>query len=108
MTYCCSFSNSKAVVLACGHLRWIYLILGFVTCGLVLLTRARLAFTLWQLDWVIAVDGFLWALLAPLVVILMRLIPRELVRDFAYKAIAHPIWPFQAYRNITYRLYDVH
>jgi hypothetical protein len=90
--------------LACGHLRWIYFILGFVTCGLVLLTLSRLAFTLWQLAWVAAVDGFWWVLLAPLVVIPVRLMPCELGRYFANKAVAHPTVPVQAYRNTAYRL----
>jgi hypothetical protein len=50
MTYYYHFSNIKAVIVARGHLRWIYPILGFVACGLVFLSLSRLALSLWQLE----------------------------------------------------------
>jgi hypothetical protein len=79
------------VALISGHLRWIYLIFGFIPCGSVLFSLSCLALTLWLLERVAEIDGF-WRILlqgvrfdlAPILVILMRLIPREIVRDFAY------------------------
>jgi phosphoglycerol transferase MdoB-like AlkP superfamily enzyme len=85
VTYYYHFSNIKAVIVARGHLRWIYPILGFVACGLVFLSLSRLALTLWQLERVTEVDGFWWVLLqgvrfdvvllAQLVVIPVLIIP---------------------------------
>jgi hypothetical protein len=50
VTYYYQISNSKAIIVARGHLRWTYSILGFVACGLVFLSLSRLALTLWQLE----------------------------------------------------------